>query len=104
MPKRKSQNHIKQIMLDALAEFYQGVIKLEMASKKDLERFATREELFATKEELKQDLKATESRLGGEIRKNNQLINNIEISLSDTLKNHERRIKYLEKLHPLSPA
>ena len=89
MAKQKAQNDIKNVLLDTLAEFYQNVIKKEMASKKDLERFAT-----------KKDLDEVEANLLEEIRGNNRLITNIEVSLLNKTKNHEARIKVLEKFHP----
>jgi hypothetical protein len=56
MTKQKTENHLKNLLLDTLAEFYQDFIKKEMASKDDLKQFATKDDLkqFATKDDLKQ--------------------------------------------------
>lgn len=115
-------------MMDVLAEFYQNIIKPEMASKKDLERFATKKDLerFATKEDLnrfatKEDLIEMEERLTSElasksemanleirliseIKENTQFVRDVEASILSLITSHEKRIKGLEEIHPqLSP-
>ena len=124
MKKKTSNGELYDVVLNALAEFYQGVIKVEMASKKDLERFATKKDLerfaskkdlerfatkkdlerFATKEELNEGIRGLESelanmekRLSSQIDGNNHLITNVEIDLIGRIKKHDKRIKVLEQ-------
>lgn len=101
-----NKKDIKEVMQDTLAEFYQEVIKEEMASKKDLDGLASKEELKGVKkdvyginmviDEIRQTQDAHTASLM-QIEKDIKVFHDAWKVNKDKIDTHEEKIKVLEE-------